>query len=66
MILDEVTAGLDVGGESDLFDILREINNTEDKAIVVISHSTAINAAHVDVTYEVSIDKKFSKLRKTT
>lgn len=63
LILDEVTAGLDIDGENDLFQILREINKTEDKSIVVISHSTAINSAYVDKTYEVIMKKKFSKIR---
>lgn len=63
MILDEVTAGLDIDGENALFEILREINRIEDKSIVVISHSTAINSSYVDKTYEVVMEKKFSKLR---
>jgi energy-coupling factor transporter ATP-binding protein EcfA2 len=63
MILDEVTAGLDVDGENDMFGILREINNKENKCILVISHSTGISSEYVDKSYEVKIVKKFSELK---
>lgn len=63
MILDEVTAGLDVDGENDMFGILREINNKENKCILVISHSTGISSEFVDKSYEVKIVKKFSELK---
>lgn len=64
LILDEVSAGLDMFGENILYDLLRDIAIKEDKEIITISHSEAIDVDKIDRIYEVKLDKYFSTILK--
>lgn len=62
LILDEITAGFDLSGENILYDILREISVKENKEIVTVSQSNAIDPEKIDRLFEVTTENGFSKL----
>jgi DNA repair exonuclease SbcCD ATPase subunit len=66
MILDEISAGLDVDGENILYEILKELASKEQKSIITISHSGVINPEYIDYKYLVAIQQGFSTIKRIT
>jgi Fe-S cluster assembly ATPase SufC len=64
LILDEISTGLDAGGENILYDLLKLIAAKEEKSVLTISHSGVINPDFIDHKYSVSIQQGFSNIEK--
>lgn len=62
LIFDEVMSGLDSTGTVSLFDILREHTDYQNKSILTINHNTDLDNSYFDKTYNVVMDKGFSKI----
>lgn len=62
LIMDEVLTSLDLAGTESVMQVLSEYRNHNNKAIITINHLTDMNQEFFDHSYEVTIDKGFSKI----
>lgn len=62
MIFDEINTTLDPQGENIFYEILKDLAKRENKCIIIISHSGNIDPERIDILYEVSMEKGFSKV----
>jgi DNA repair exonuclease SbcCD ATPase subunit len=62
LIFDEVMSGLDATGTVSLFDILKEHTDYQNKCILTINHNNDLDSGYFDKTYNVIMEKGFSKI----
>jgi DNA repair exonuclease SbcCD ATPase subunit len=64
LVMDEVLTSLDVQGTESVMEVLSDYKNKANKSIITINHLTDIDPEFFDFSFEVVIEKGYSKVNK--